>query len=75
MKMLKIRCPVCDDEGPLSVDSFNHDVVKPRIKAGISCDRCKYIITFKITNSVYIQEYLNKVEDHPDKVGIQLGHH
>ena len=75
MKMLNIHCPVCGDEGPLPVDIFNHDVVKPRIDAGISCDICKSIIKFQITNADHIKEYLNKIEDHPDKVGIQLRHH
>ena len=75
MKMLKINCPVCNDKGPISVDMFNHDVVKPLIKAGISCDICKTKINFQIVNHKHIQEYLDKIEDHPDKVGIQLGHH
>ena len=72
MKMLKINCPVCDDEGPLPIDNFNHDVVKPHIEVGISCDKCKSNVRFQITNPKYITEYLSEVENHPDRVRIPL---
>ena len=73
MKMLNIKCPVCEFEGPLPVDTFKHDVVKPSVEAGISCDSCRSRIKFQITDSKRIDEYLKRVEDHPDKVGIHLG--
>ena len=72
MKMLKMSCPVCDSEGPLPINNFNHDVVRPHIEVSISCDNCKSNIIFRIMDPRFIKEYLGEVENHPDRSLIPL---
>ncbi|MFW3145597.1 MAG: hypothetical protein ACMUIE_02150 [Thermoplasmatota archaeon] len=52
----------------MEIKQMNHDIGQDMLKIDFVCSKCKSFFHFKIEDDKQIEKYLEKVEDHPEKI-------
>jgi hypothetical protein len=66
--MLSGPCPICDAKELMEIKEMNHDIGEDTLKIDFTCFNCKSFFQFDIEDQEHIMKYLQKVENHPEKI-------
>ena len=66
--MLTGPCPICSLNELMEINEMNHDIGLDMLTIEFTCFNCKSNFHFRIEADEHIDKYLEKVEDHPEKI-------